>query len=166
MSIFDELSFELFYKEVFPQVRAFLFSKCRDIDIAEDLAQESFIRLWNNRAKIESAKARSYAFTVGNNLFLDHTRHQKVVQNFHQVRYINDRDIKDPQYLIEEDEFHKRLNNTIHSMPDGVREVFMMSRMEKMKYQQIADSLDLSVKTIEKRMQKALEILSTLKYKI
>ena len=48
-------------------------------------------------------------------------------------------------------------------MPENSKVVFLMNRMEKMTYQQIADSLNLSVKAIEKRMQKALEIMATLK---
>jgi RNA polymerase sigma-70 factor (family 1) len=165
MTYFDAQNFEAFYKEVFPQVRIFIFSKCRDMDMAEDLAQETFVRLWNNRSNIEVPKARSYAFTVCNNLFVDHIRHQKVINSYN-AQYVNDRDIKDPQYLIEVQEFQKKLNSIIDSMPEGVREAFLMNRIEKMTYQQIADSLELSVKAIEKRMQKALELLSTFKIKV
>jgi RNA polymerase sigma-70 factor (family 1) len=163
MTLFEDNSFEHFYLEVFPQVRTFLFSKCQDYEIAEDITQEAFIRLWHHRTKIDILKARSFTFTVANNLFLDHVRHQKVVNTFIKVQYISDRDIKDPQYLIEVNEFHHKLNETIQSMPPSIREAFLLNRYEKMTYQQIADSLDISVKTIEKRMQKALEILALLK---
>lgn len=165
MQYFDDQNFEAFYKEVFPQVRIFIFSKCRDMDMAEDLSQETFVRLWHNRSKIEVLKAKSFAFTVCNNLFVDHIRHQKVI-NTYNATYVNDRDIKDPQYLIEVQEFQQKLNGIINSMSEGVREVFLMNRIEKMTYQQIADSLQLSVKAIEKRMQKALEILSSFKVKV
>ena len=61
------------------------------------------------------------------------------------------------------DEFKSKIEATLNAMPDGAREVFLLNRMEKMTYAQIADSLGLSVKAIEKRMQKALEIMATLK---
>ena len=61
------------------------------------------------------------------------------------------------------EEFRIKLESTINNMPENSKVVFLMNRMEKMTYQQIADSLNLSVKAIEKRMQKALEIMATLK---
>jgi RNA polymerase sigma factor (sigma-70 family) len=156
-----QAGFEHFYKENFSKVRLFVLSKCGDVDLADDLAQEAFIRLWHNADKVEAEKARSFALTVANNLFLDHVRHVKVIQN-HQAIFVSQQDIKDPQYLYEVKEFEQKLNQTIASIPDGPREVFLLNRMEKMTYQQIADSLGLSVKAIEKRMQKALEIIAGL----
>ena len=64
------------------------------------------------------------------------------------------------------EEFKHRLDTTLQKMSEAVREVFLLNRIEKMTYAQIADSLGLSVKAIEKRMQKALEIFSDLKKSI
>jgi RNA polymerase sigma-70 factor (family 1) len=154
--------FKKFYLECFTGLRIFVFAKCNDIELSEDIAQESFIRLWKNSEKIEKEKARSYVFTVANNLFLDHIRHEKVKTNYKSAFTVH-QEIKDPQYLIEMEEFKVKLEDTINNMPENSRVVFLMNRMEKMTYQQIADSLNLSVKAIEKRMQKALEIMATLK---
>lgn len=154
--------FKKFYLECFTGLRIFIFAKCNDIELSEDIAQESFIRLWKNSEKIEREKARSYVFTVANNLFLDHIRHEKVKTNYKSA-FTFHQEIKDPQYLIEMEEFKVKLEDTINNMPENSRVVFLMNRMEKMTYQQIADSLNLSVKAIEKRMQKALEIMATLK---
>jgi RNA polymerase sigma-70 factor (family 1) len=161
MGLIDEKQFKQFYTEAMPQVRTFIHAKCKDLELAQDIAQESFVKLWNNKEKIELPKAKSYLFTVANNLFYDHTRHQKVVHNYESI-YRVDRDHVDPQYQIEMQEFKQKLDRTIDSMPDGVREVFLLSRVEKMTYAQIADSLELTVKAIEKRMQRALEIIATL----
>lgn len=157
----NELEFKEFYLECFTGLRIFVFAKCNNIELSEDIAQESFVRLWKNSEKIEKDKARSYLFTVANNLFLDHVRHEKVKTNYKSVYTIH-QEIKDPQYLIEMEEFRIKLESTINSMPENSRVVFLMNRMEKMTYQQIADSLNLSVKAIEKRMQKALQIMASL----
>ncbi|MBC7883862.1 MAG: sigma-70 family RNA polymerase sigma factor [Saprospiraceae bacterium] len=162
MTFFNETEFKLFYLEKFPGLRTYIFAKCNDFDFAEDIAQEAFVRLWNNISKVEKEKARSFVFTVGNNLFLDHVRHQKVKNNYNS-NFVLQQDNMDPQFLIELDEFRKKLEDTIQRMPESSRVVFLMNRMEKMTYQEIAQNLQLSVKAIEKRMQKALEIMATLK---
>ena len=164
MNLISEKNFKQFYIENFAAVRVFIYAKCNDPALAEDIAQEAFVRLWNNKEKVPVEKAKSFVFTVSGNLFLDHARHQKVKNNYKngfEMRYEGD----NPHFLVEMEEFKIKLEATIQSMPEGAREVFLLNRMEKMTYNQIAESLGLSVKAIEKRMQKALEIMATLKLK-
>ncbi|MGB4837404.1 MAG: sigma-70 family RNA polymerase sigma factor [Saprospiraceae bacterium] len=163
MTLISEKDFKQFYIENFSAVRMFIYSKCSDIYLAEDIAQESFVRLWKNKDKVILSKARSFVFTVSGNLFLDHMRHEKVknsYKNGFEIKF----DTSDPQFILEMDEFKLKLEETIMGMPEGARVVFLLNRIEKMTYSQIAESLDLSVKAIEKRMQRALEIMSTLKF--
>ena len=74
--LIEEIAFKEFYIENFSTLKMYVFAKCCDRDLSEDIAQESFIRLWNNREKVLRVKARSFLFTVAGNLFLDHVRHQ------------------------------------------------------------------------------------------
>ncbi len=164
MNLISENDFKQFYLENFSSVRMFIYAKCNDINLAEDMAQESFIRLWNNLEKVPYEKAKSFIFTVSGNLFLDHVRHQKV-KNSYNHGFETKHESDDPHFLVEMAEFKIKLEATIQSMPEGVREVFLLNRIEKMTYNQIAESLGLSVKAIEKRMQKALEVMATLKLK-
>lgn len=69
MAFSSEQEFKQFYDHTFPIIRMYLSAKCGDVALAEDLAQEAFVRLWNNRNKVEIEKAKSFLFTVGNNLF-------------------------------------------------------------------------------------------------
>lgn len=162
MANFTEQEFKAFYIEIFPVLRSFVVAKCGDIELAEDLAQEAFVKLWNNQAKVETEKAKSFLFTVANNLFLDHLRHHKVKYNYANS-FMFQQDDNDPHFHLEMKEFKIKLDIAIQSMPDGSREVFLLNRIEKLTYKEIAENLGLSVKAIEKRMQKALEIFSTLK---
>lgn len=68
-------------------------------------------------------------------------------------------DVKDAVYMIEMQEFDARLQKVLAAIPDGAREVFLMNRIEDMKYREIADRLGISVKAVEKRMSKALQII-------
>jgi RNA polymerase sigma-70 factor (family 1) len=162
MNFLNDQNFKNFYHEHFSGLRAYIWSKSGDLELAEDLAQEAFVRLWHHKDKVEINKAKSFLYTVGGNLFLDHVRHEKVKSNYSSGIQFHQEN-KDPQYLMELDEFKIKLEQTISKMPEGAREVFLLNRIEKMTYMQIADSLGLSVKAIEKRMQKALEIFATLK---
>jgi RNA polymerase sigma-70 factor (ECF subfamily) len=69
-----------------------------------------------------------------------------------------DRDFDTPEKMIEMSEYEARLQEVIASLPEGGREVFLMNRLEDLTYQEIADRLGLSVKAIEKRMSKVLQI--------
>ena len=74
--------FQVFFKAHAEAVRNFIYYKCGNLPQAEDIMQEAFLRLWRDRDKVDPAKAKSYVFTVSNNLFLDAVRHSKVKQKF------------------------------------------------------------------------------------
>ncbi|MFN8339542.1 MAG: sigma factor [Saprospiraceae bacterium] len=69
MAFFTDFEFKQFYLDTFPVVRTYILAKCGDLKLAEDLAQEGFIRLWNHQQKVETLNAKSFLFTVINNLF-------------------------------------------------------------------------------------------------
>jgi RNA polymerase sigma-70 factor (ECF subfamily) len=139
------------------QLRNFLYYKCGDLSRAEDLTQEAFVRLWDNCSKVKVGKAKSFLFTVANNLFLNEAKHQKVVLKFqrHQSS-LPTASAESPQFLMEEKEFGQRLEQAISSLSEGQREVFLMNRIDKKTYKEIAETLGISVKAVEKRIHKAL----------
>lgn len=163
------LSDQKVFKEVYlkhsREVRNFLYYKCGDVAQAEDFMQEAFLRLWKARDKVPVEKAVGFLFTVGNRLFLDHVKHKKVSLKFQQ-RQTSKSEREDPEFLYEQQEFKERLEKAINDMPEKWRIVFLMSRMEKMKYSEIAERLDISVKAVEKRMHNALSALRELHKKI
>jgi len=133
----------------------FLYYKSGDFPASEDMMQEAFGKLWKQCAKVSLEKSKSFLFTVANNLFLNKVKHQNVVLKFEQ-RGHSQLTNESPQYLLEEAEFKNRLEKAIADLPEGQRVVFLMNRIDKMKYKEIAEKLELSVKGVEKRMQKAL----------
>jgi RNA polymerase sigma factor (sigma-70 family) len=163
MPLSSEVEFKKFFLINYPGLKTFLFAKCNNIDIAEDISQEAFIRLWNNHLKVEKGHAKSYLYKIGTNLLLDHLRHQKIKNKYASAPFHVDKDITDPQFIIEMEEFKVKLEQTIATMPEKSREVFLLSRIEKMSYLEMSSLLGITVKAIEKRMQKALEIMASLK---
>lgn len=148
------------YDQHFESLRGFLYYKTGDIELAEDLVQEVFIKIWQKRADIKKETIKSLLFTIGNNLMINHYKHKQVVMG-HQGDVIaqNKTEFKSPQFVLEEKEFEAKLNAVIEALPDGCREVFLMNRIDKLKYDEIAERLELSVKAIEKRMSKAISII-------
>jgi len=120
--------------------------------------QDSFIKLWNNCSKVPLEKAKSYIYTVGTNFGISIARHKQV--KFKHQNYITQRnsDItnESPEFIILEKEYMEKLKNAIADLPDRQREVFLLSRIDKKKYREIAELSNVSVKAIEKLMHKAL----------
>jgi len=139
-------------------LRNFLYYKYGDLKAAEDVVQESFIKLWVNCTKVAIEKAKSFLFTVANNLFIDIKRHEKIVLTY-KKRGNSSVNKETPEFIMQEKEFMDKLQITIGSLPDKQREVFLLNRIDKKTYKEIAEMLDLSVKAVEKRMQKALIIV-------
>ena len=140
----------------------FLYFKSGNEELAEDLTQEAFLRLWKECQNVPPQKAKSFLFTVANNLFLDHIKHQKVVQKFQIQNSWKISSIENPQYLMEVAEFKAKLEAAIGELPEKSRVVFLLNRIEKRTYKEIAELLDISVKAVEKRMHKALVALRKL----
>lgn len=152
---FDRHAFKQAFQDHAKQVRNFIYYKCGDAAQAEDIMQEAFLRLWNDRAKIDGSKVKGFLFTVANNLFLDSTRRQKVALKYQQAPK-REMDEESPQHVLEQKEFRKRLQDAIDALPEGQREVFLLNRIDKLTYNEIAERLGVSVKAVEKRMGKAL----------
>lgn len=160
---------EKVYKSIFSEhaekVRNFIYYKSGSLALAENMVQEAFIKLWENCAKVDFTKARSYLYSVANNLFLNQVNHKKVVLKF-EKNNPKVSEVPSPQFLLEEQEFGKRLEAAINALPEDQKVVFLMNRIDKKKYREIADELNLSVKAVEKRMHKALSELRKVHKKV
>lgn len=161
----DAATFKDVFDRYYDSIRNFLYYKSGDRNLAEDLTQESFLILWKKRENIDPDKVKSYLYTIANNLFLNEVKHQKVVLKFQQQK--PQHIVKQtPQFLMEEQEFQHLLEKAIADLPEKNRIVFLMNRIEKLTYREIAERLELSVKAVEKRMHKALISLRPISKKI
>jgi RNA polymerase sigma-70 factor (ECF subfamily) len=152
--------FNAIYRDYSQSLRNFVFFKCTDTAQSYDITQEAFIKLWNNCAKVAPEKAKSFLYTVANNLFLNTVAHKKVVLNFRKEKG-SGLDEQSPQFLLEEKEYGERLNQAIANLTDIQRTAFLLSRVEGKKYKEIAEILGISEKAAGKRIHDALEALRT-----
>lgn len=149
-----ERAFDLYYTNV----RNFLYYKTSQSELAEDVAQDAFVKLWETRDKIDKTSIKAYVFTIANNLAINQLKRDQLKFKFLKLQG-DKKDIKTPEYLMEMQEFDQKLQDTLAKVPDGAREVFLMNRIDGLKYREIADMLGLSMKAVEKRMSRALAVL-------
>jgi len=159
-SICEEQAFLQVHKELSVPLRNFLFYRFGSLEQAKDFVQEAFITLWENCSKVTFDKAKSYLFTIANRKFLDETTHQKVVLKFEKRASINEAQMEsNPEYLYREEEFKERLEEVVSELPEKQRAVFLLSRIDKIKNKEIANLLDISIKTVEKHLSNSLKNL-------
>lgn len=139
-------------------VKRFLIFKYGNPEQAEDIMQDAFIKLWENCKKVPFDKVKNYLFTISNNAFINLKKHEQVIIK-HQKNAKTSSHNESPEFALIEKEFYEKLKRVINSLPKKQKEVFLMSRIEKLKYQEIATKLNISVKAVEKRMSLALKVM-------
>jgi RNA polymerase sigma-70 factor (ECF subfamily) len=158
-NVCNEEVFESIFNRYAKDIKRFILSKTRDVEVAEDIVQDAFVKIWEDCEKVLYDTVKSYLYTISNNLFLNIVKHNKVVNNHQQQSYKQENTNESPEFLLLEEEFLIKLEKTIADLPEKQREVFLLNRIEKKKYQDIADQLGISVKAVEKRMHSALLVL-------
>lgn len=154
----EEAVFTRIFKEYAKNLHRYLFYKTGNANLSQDLTQEAFTRLWKNCSKVLVDGAKNYTFKIANNLLMNEYNHQKVVLKFEQKPH-TDRSIESPEYLLEEKELKAQIEAAIAALPEKQRMVFLMSRIDKKTYKEIAEILDISKQAVEKRIYKALDTL-------
>ncbi|MEP1032557.1 sigma-70 family RNA polymerase sigma factor [Ekhidna sp.] len=152
----EEDQFDSFYSANVKALRNYIYYKFGDAEQADDVVQESFIKLWKNCAKVTLDTAKGFLFKVAINLSTSLKRSEKVHLKYTERAVKSDRDEESPEFIILEKEFMEKLTNAIAELPEKQREVFLMNRVEKKTYKEIAEISGVSVKAIEKSMHKAL----------
>ncbi|TAJ13846.1 RNA polymerase sigma-70 factor [Marinilabiliaceae bacterium JC017] len=154
----DKRWFEKVFDLHYEKIRNFLYYRTSDIEKAEDLTQDVYLKLWENRKKIEDKQVLSYLYKIANNLFINQYNREKL--HFKFTADNNKRVSSDtPEFILEMKEFDLELQNTIADLPEKCRTIFLMNRIDKQTYNQIANNLSVSVKAVEKQMHKALSLL-------
>ncbi|MEL6812887.1 MAG: RNA polymerase sigma factor [Bacteroidota bacterium] len=154
-TVCKEETFNQVYQDYGKPIWSFLYFKCGDGARADDLVQEAFIKLWQNCKKVPVEKAKSFLYTVSNNMFLNEVAHKKVVLQ-HAQSQVRKVDGQSPEYLLEEKQYREKLENAIAHLTEAQRTAFLLNRIEGKKYREIAEILGISVKAVEKRMSLAL----------
>lgn len=159
MDICEKENFKRMFLKYHGDLERFLISRGNSTSDALDIIQESFLRLWEKCKEVSESSLKSFLFTTSERIFIDRYRKEKTRKKYSGSLRLKS-DNNDGQFQLELEEFKQHLESVLSSMNQNSREVFMLHRFEKMKYKEIAERLDISVKAVEKRMQNALLYLA------
>ena len=163
---FEKSDFIELFNQMYQPIKNFIYYKVGDIEVAEDIAQDTFTKVWEKRTEIRKETIRSLLYTIAGNLCKNRFEHQQIVFDFAN-NYKHKFDTASPEFELELKEFNNKLQNAIGGLNEKQRTVFLMNRIDGLTYNQIAENLKISVKAVEKRMKNALDGLKkTIEYKI
>lgn len=159
--------FEKVFSTHFPTVKFFIFMLLKSEADAEDLAQDVFIKLWTNYETWRENEGKDgYIYTIAKNMALDFIKHKRVEDDYRdeQIQKNSLKDLfgsgsADPLNPIYYDEIRLILKLALERFPERRRRIFEMSRFENMSNQEIADALDISVRTVEHQIYLSLQCL-------
>lgn len=157
----DKTTFEQLFKNEFKGLVLFAIQYVKEYESAREIVQEAFIGLWDKRDQIDlSRPVKSYLSTTVRNRSLNYLRDNKkfdtrllTQENLYPLASYEHAD------RLVEKELSEKIQEAISGLPERCKEVFLLSRNEHLTYQEIADKLQISVKTVETQMSKALQHL-------
>ena len=151
--------FKLLFDTYFDAIRSFIFYRCGDIDMASDMAQEIFMKVWEKKEQLHKNNLKALLYKIANEMVISAYRKETSRNHFEQeMIYDNEPDLS-PEDEILFKELASSYARALEQMPEKQRVVFLMSRNDELKYHEIAGRLDISIKTVEKRMNSALQFL-------
>lgn len=156
--ICEESIFSSLFEKHSKNLHDFLYYKYGNGLNPRDIVQDAFIKLWENCAKVTPEKAKSFLFTTANNLMLNAYAHKKVVIKYEQTKPISHTN-ESPEFLMQEDEYRKKLETAIANLTEAQRTAFLLNRVEGKRFKEIAAILEISTKAVEKRIYGALKKL-------
>lgn len=152
--------FEKLFREHYSELCGFANHIVSDLDEAEEIVQNLFVKLWEDRQKINISSFRSYLFKAVRNACYNQQKHLKIKAAYAEE---NEREMKEAAFIkddeLENNEREQKIQRAIQALPDGRKEIFILSRFEGLKYREISERLKISIKTVENQMSAALKQL-------
>jgi len=164
-----KLNFEEIYTLYYPKLVRFSREYVSSIEDAENIVQDVFFILWQQRENIDELRnVNAYLFRLTKNKCIDFLRHKIRIGDLHcSLQDVEEKELQFKMYSIEQfdeqslsnEDIETMINKAIDTLPPKCREIFMLSRLDGMKYQEIADQLKLSTNTISNQIAIALKKL-------
>ncbi len=152
-----ESVFKLHYSHLCSYANKFVL----DIDAAEEIIQELFFQLWQKKDELDiTTSFKSYLFRAAHNSSLNYIKHKNVQLKYKEQTLAEQQDISYEQTGSSEiKELQEKIRQAIDKLPEERRKVFVMNRYDQLSYKEVAEKLNISVKTVENQIGKALKFL-------
>jgi RNA polymerase sigma-70 factor, ECF subfamily len=158
MQIGDIKTFEMTFKQYYKPLVHYSHTILKDMDEAEDIVQQSFITIWQKQAELQiETSLKSYLYKSVYNASLNRVKQQKVRQSYaNEVQAVS---VYPTSELSHQKELEAKIEWALSQLPEQCAKVFKLSRYEQLKYQEIATELNISIKTVENHVGKALKLM-------
>src|SRR5699024_1659225 len=157
----DEKAFEALYHFYFPKLSQFVFRYVHSTGLAEDMVHNVFFTLWKNRENINPQKSlRPYLYQGVRNQAMKH--HEKIKEDMledHQLASVMSKEGSMPDEFSEDSGLKEKVIEAVGQLPNRGKQVYLLHREDGLTYKEIAQVLDISVKTVETHMGRSLAFL-------
>jgi RNA polymerase sigma-70 factor (family 1) len=154
----DKADFKLLFDTYFDAIKNYLFYRIGDVDMATDITQDVFVRIWEKQMDLDLNNAKYMLYKIARDLLVSKYRRQEVENKYTQRMQFEMTEVVDTNDF-DYKQLQAKYESALIQLPEKQRTVFLMSRIDELKYAEIAERLDISVKTVEKRMSNALYYL-------
>ncbi len=151
-------AFEAIFRAYYPFLCMYCTQLLKDPSAAEEIVQELFVNLWEKKENITiDSSFKSYLYRSAKNKCLNYVRHSKVKEEYFRVVQSEQNDHSED--FESHAELMQKIEESIDSLPEKRKEIFVLSRQEGLKYKEIAARLNISIKTVETQMGLAIKSL-------
>jgi len=153
--------YELLFQQLYRPLCQYACSILHNHDETEDIVQETFCKLWEQREKLEiHTSTKSYLYRMVHNACLNKIKQREIHHEHHeQIAYFSASDYNNVEKTMENRELRHKINLAIATLPERCREAFLLSRMQHLSYAEIAQKMQISPNTVETQIVKALKTL-------
>ncbi|WP_085536651.1 RNA polymerase sigma factor [Massilibacteroides vaginae] len=155
----DTNDFKIIFDKYFDSIRRYIYYRCGDMSMASDIAQDVFTKVWEKSDDLELTNIKSLLYKMAHDMFINCYHRESKHIEFEQTMRLKVSFEESPEEQIQYQELTTNYSDALNDMPELQRTIFLMSRNEGLKYSEIAKTLCISVKTVEKWMSVALKQL-------
>lgn len=153
--------FKYIFDNYFDPIRNYIYYRCADENIASDIAQDVFMRVWEKKDIIDTKNIKALLYKIANDMLISDYRKSAIRLDYAKDMVGTGIEYVSPQEILQFEELKAGYSSALSEMGELQREAFLMSRNEELKYHEISDRLGISVKAVEKRISGALQFLKT-----
>jgi len=157
----DMEAFRKIYESFCEPLYRFAYSYLKDSFEAEEIVQDVFLKVWEKRAEVDEQKSfKSYLYRITVNKIFNELKHRVVKQKYDQhLQNFDQISIETPESSIQFQELNKKVEHLLTRLPEQQRNIFIMSRWKGLSNAEIADNLNLSIRTVENQIYRAAKFI-------
>lgn len=156
----DSAAFDAIFRQFYAHLVGYVQSLLRDEAAAEEVVQDIMLELWRRRASLTpDLSLKAYLFQSARNRAFNHARHARIVRHSEPLLLHEQSPPQPADAEMAGEELSTAIRNAVAELPPRCREIFELSRVDGLRYSEIAAALGISVKTVETQMGKALQVL-------